>query len=136
MLSRREFLSWASGLLAIRGAEGGRKGTPVHKRERPAESVQQLIEQIRFLERGTGSKAHVQVIQDQIRVRLLLSGLACVYVEEDGQSYICALETSTGCLWCLPQGQSAQSWARKAFTRIGLKGLESRVKTLSKAYEI
>jgi hypothetical protein len=136
MLSRREFLGWVSGMLAIRGPEGREKGTPVHKRERPAESVQNLIQQIRFLEQGDGRKAHVQAIQDQIRVRLLLAGLACVYVEEDGRHYVCALETRTGCLWCLPLRQASLPWSCEAWERIGLGGLENRVKTLSRACDI
>lgn len=146
MLSRRMFLGWVSGLMAIRGSEGSKKGTPVYRRERPVESVQQLIDQVISLEHDTGSKeyiqaalrskAHVQAIQDQIRVRLLLAGLACVYVGEDGKSYVCALETSTGCLWSLRLRHSAQPWACKAWESIGLGGLENRIKTLSKACDI
>lgn len=136
MLSRREFLGGVSGLLVTQGTDGGRKGTPVHKRERPAESMQELIQQVRFLEQGRGSRAHIQAIQDQIRVRLLLAGLACVYVEGNGQPYVCALETSTGRLWCLPVGQSDQLWAHREFEKIGLKGLENRIETLSRACDI
>jgi hypothetical protein len=136
MLSRRGFLGWIfGGIASWRGGES-EEGTPVHKRERPAESMQQLIQQVRFLERSVGSKEHVQAIQDQIRIRLLLEGLACTYVEENGQHYVCALETSTGHLWCLPLSQSTQPWACEAWERIGLSRLESRIKTLSRACDI
>jgi hypothetical protein len=136
MLSRREFLEWVPGLLVVRGQGGKERGTSVHKKERPVESLQQLIQQVRFLEQGVGKQEHIQAIQDQIRVRLLLAGLACVYIEENSQSYICALETSTGCLWCLPLNQSDQLWAHKEFEKIGLKGLENRIGTLSRACDI
>jgi hypothetical protein len=136
MVSRREFLGLALGLSLIRGPRGRQKGTFVHKRERPVESVQRLIEQVRSLERGKGSSAHIQAIQDQVRSRLLLSGLACVYVEENGQTYVCTLETRTGCLWCLPRSQVSQSWAQKEFERIGLRGLEGRITSLHHACDI
>src|SRR5262245_25369964 len=114
MPSRREFLVGVVGLVAIRGPRVRKKGTPVHERDCPAESLQQLIEQVRFLEQGVGRKEHVQAIQDQIRVRLLLAGLACIYAEGDGRPHVCALETSTGCLWCLPVERSVEPWACEA----------------------
>jgi hypothetical protein len=149
MPSRREFLGWVFGLWAIRGPEGGRAGlqpswqptahqvTPVHKRERPAESMQELIEQIRFLERqDIRRQEHVQAIQDQIRIRLLLAGLACVYGEEDGQLHVCALETKTGSLWSLPLSQSSSSWAQSEWEKIGLEGLEKRLGSLPFAWNL
>jgi hypothetical protein len=136
MPSRREFLCWVSGALVIRRPEGRAGGTPVQKRDYPEESVQELIQQIRFLERSTGRRAHIQAIQDQIRMRLLLAGLACVYEEEDGKSYVCALETSTGNLWCLPWKQSAEPWACRAWERIGLGGLGGRIGDLPWACDI
>lgn len=136
MPSRREFLGWASGWLAISGSKASESRTPVHKRERPAESLQQLIMQIRFLEQGSGSKEHIQAIQDQIRTRLLLAGLACVYLEENGQHCICALETRTGSLWRLPVSQSSSSWAQREWRKIGLEGLENRIDDLPFAWDI
>lgn len=136
MPSRREFLGLASGLLAIRGPGVGEQRTPIHKRERPTESLQQLIQQIRLLEQNTGSREHVQAIQDQIRVRLLLAGMACIYMEENGQPSVCALETSTGSLWCLSVLQSSSSWARREWSRIGLGGLENRLGNLPFAWDI
>jgi hypothetical protein len=136
MLSRREFLGGVSGLLAVRGPGASEEGTSAHKRERPAESMQQLIQQIRFLEQNSRSKEHVQAIQDQIRVRLLLTGLACIYMEENGQHCICALETKTGSLWCLPVSQSSSSWARLEWRKIGLEGLENRIEDLPFAWDI
>jgi hypothetical protein len=138
MLSRRGFLAWVSGWVTVRGQgiERQEKGTSVHKRDRPEESVQQLIRQIRFLELNNGRKAHIQAIQDQIRGRLLLSGLACCFTEEDGQGYVCALETRTGVLWCLPIWNAKSPWARQEWRRIGLSGLEDRVRTLPRACDI
>lgn len=136
MLRRKFLLGWVSGLLGIRGADGTKKGTSVHKRERPTESLQQLIQQIRVLEQNIRSKEHVQAIQDQIRMRLLLAGLACVYMEADGQHSVCALETSTGLLWCLPISQSSSSWAQREWSKIGLSGLESRLGDLPFAWDI
>jgi hypothetical protein len=131
---RREFLGRVSGLWAT-GASWGR-GTLVHNKERPTESMQQLIQQIRFLEHGVGNQEHVQAIQDQIRVRLLLAGLACIYTEENGQLCVCVLETSTGRLWCSYLRNSDQTWVRKEWEKIGLGGLENRIGSLPRACDI
>jgi hypothetical protein len=133
MLLRREFLAGIVGWLTTGGKA---KGTPVHKGECPTESVQQLIQQIRFLEQDPRSKEHVQAIQDQIRSRLLLTGLACVFLDTDGQYYVCALETQTGCLWCVPLNQSDQPWVCDEWEKIGLSGLENQIRTLPRACDI
>jgi len=137
MLSRRGFLGWVSGGLAAWGLGKRKEGTPVQKRERPTESVQCLIFQIRRLEKETGDRVHIEAIMDQIRVRLLLAGMACVYAEEDtSHYYVCALETKTGSLWSLPYRQSSLPWAIREWERIGLRGLEDRVSMLPRACDI
>jgi len=138
---RREFLGGVFSYLAARvsGWRGTVSGTPVQTLAKPTESVQALIDQVHVLAGSLANpgfhRAHIQAIEDQIKVRLLLAGRACIY-EEEGRRRLCALDSETGSLWTLPVRLASLPWARKAWADIGLAGLEDRLRELPRASEI
>jgi hypothetical protein len=145
MLSRRGFFRGALGWFAAVRLDWTSKRTSVQavpsraqEWDRPEESVQDLIQQVHLLmsEQHQGYRKHIRAIEDQIRVRLLLAGMACIYADEYGHRHVCALEARTGALLTLPVRLSSLPWARRAWTEIGLDGLEDRLNEIPHARDI
>ena len=122
MLSRRHFMGWVAGCLAGLGIErwGDPEAALLKKEGRPEESLQDLIRQVGILEGTPGTRVHIRALEDQIRVRLFLAGLACKYQDERGKNRLCVLCTQTGSLLTVSLNEAGWPNPRREIEGLGL----------------